>query len=159
MSIIVPNQAEKNILKLLLKLIPGEPGDINYDDDLYINLYNDDITLSEDTTLINFEDVKVDPDLFDEAEDPNQRILTKDEWSLTTGGDGIAIADEKTLKLKGGGVGNDEPYIVYGYYITKGPSKDHENNILLWAERFPGNGFNVGGTGAEIKLTLRLEVD
>jgi len=150
MSIVVPNQAERNILKLILDTNFGS-GSIPAGD-LYINIMASNITLTENTTLENLKTGELTVDKYPESS--ASRIVSNTEWSLV-GSDGIATASEKVLVLRNG---TTEPYLIHGYFITKGVTVDDVNNVLMWAEKFP-TPFSIPVGGSTLKLALRLELD
>ena len=149
MAIVVPNEAERNILKLILETNLNV-GSIP-EGDMYIHLYtSESLILGESTTLVDLKAAEIT-----EAQYPElitERVITSTDWGYANSTDGIATAAEKVLILRN----DSDPFFIHGYFITKGV--DIASGVLMWAESFPAP-FSIPNGGSTLKLTLRLELD
>lgn len=138
MALVVPKVGEVELLKRMFGMTSRKAGN------LYVRLYVNDPTLSDDTNLASFTEVS-------DGGYTAVRDVAIAVDSITFA-ESVATIPQKTFILSG-----TTQYIVYGYYITVGPIGGSEE--LLWCERFP-TPFNIAQTlGGEIRLTPKLELD
>lgn len=149
MAIVVPNQAERNILKLILNTDFGEGSTPTPSENLFIHIFKSDVTVDENTLLADLTTAELSVDEYPEVD--TEREVANTEWTLATS-NGVATATEKSLVLRN----LNDPFFIYGYFITKGV--DADSGVLMWAEKFPSP-FQIPTGGSTVKLTLRLELD
>jgi len=148
MAIIVPEEAERNILGLIL-------GKTNYaGDKLYIGFTKTLIPFNESMTLTTLKNAANDVSslLFTT---PVEREVEIVDWAITSSGSGIATASEKVINL----LSDASEYSIYGYYIFKGNAVDDATAELMWCESFPTPFIIPTTGGGVIRLTLRLELE
>lgn len=138
MSLVVPKVGEVEMLKRMFGMSSAKSGS------LYVRLYTNNPTLSDETVLSDF--IEVSDGGYTAVRDVAIAV------NSITFTESVATIPQKTFILSG-----STQYVVYGYYITVGPIGGSEE--LLWCEKFPTS-FNIAsGLGGEIRLTPKIELD
>ena len=155
MAIIVPNTAERELLKLILES-QINTGESSATADMFINFFKTNLTIDKDTLITELIADELTVDQY--PVDANDVLKVIDEWSFATDDDGgVAESDSISITLQNNDI-SLEPYKIYGYFITKGISFSDPDRVLMWCEKFP-SAFTIPATGANVTIKLRLELN
>lgn len=136
MSLVVPNEADRQMLKFVVNYIATDGGTPPAGGDRLLRLYTNNLVPSKSTAIGNITEA---------TEDGYSAItLIGTNWTIATSlGVNSATYSLETFTFT-------EEVTVYGYYIT---TQDDE---LLWVERFSDGPYILSSEGGNIAITPKI---
>lgn len=136
MALVVMNSGEEEMLNRILN--------VNATGDVELHLYDETLTINEDTTLAGLEAIECDQAGY------ALEALAGATWNVTSGGGDPTEADYAEREfIFNAASGND----VYGYYVTNAG-----NTILLWAEEFTDGPYTIPVGGGSVFVTPKIQL-
>jgi hypothetical protein len=157
MTLIIPDQGERHLLKVIL----GNTRPTT----LKLNLFSNNINLSSNSFILS--DFLQAYDVADDLVVVNGYQpfeLSGSNWTVTTESDGSTVAEYNSAVAFT--FTNDSVKNIYGYFIstTSSPAFDYNGSYLLatplvlWAEKFTSGSFTIPQSGSVISIRPKIKL-